>query len=89
MTSTQVVTGKQLPLGIGLCELGDDWLHTMGPCLLGLTMAAKKGWKNRGMLAGVTDCGRSQKWGCTGRMAQGFKPRRGSHTREDQAALAE
>ena len=34
----------------------------MGPRLLGLTMATKKGWKNRGMLAGVTDCGRSRKW---------------------------
>ena len=31
------------------------------------------------MLAGVTDCGRSQKWGCKGRWALGFKPRRGSH----------
>ena len=30
------------------------------------------------MLAGVTDCRRSQKWGCRGRRALGFKPRRGS-----------
>ena len=30
------------------------------------------------MLAGVTDCGRSWKWGYRGRLAQGFKPRRGS-----------
>ena len=31
------------------------------------------------MLAGVTDCRKSQKWGCKGRWALGFKPRRGSH----------
>ena len=34
------------------------------------------------MLAGVTDCGRSQKWGCRARWALGFNPRRSSHTRE-------
>ena len=33
------------------------------------------------MLAGVTDCRKSQKWGCKGRWALGFKPRRGSHRR--------
>ena len=33
------------------------------------------------MLAGVTECRRSQKWGCKGRWALGFKPRRGSHRR--------
>ena len=31
------------------------------------------------MLAGVTDCRRSQKWGCKGRWALGFKRRCGSH----------
>ena len=31
------------------------------------------------MLAGVTGCRRSQKWGCKGRWALGFKPRCGSH----------
>ena len=31
------------------------------------------------MLAGVTDCRRSRKWGCKGRWALGFKPRPGSH----------
>ena len=31
------------------------------------------------MLAGVTDCRRSQKWGCKGRWALGFKPKHGSH----------
>ena len=57
-------------------------------------------WKNTGMLAGVTDCRRNQKWGCRGRLALGFKPRRGSPARrgpcgfggvggEDHAALAE
>ena len=30
------------------------------------------------MLAGVTDCRRSQKWGYRGRRALGFKPRHGS-----------
>ena len=44
-------------------------------------MAAKKGWKNMRMLAGVTDCGRSRKWGCRGRLALGFKPRHSSHPR--------
>ena len=34
----------------------------MGPHLPRLTMAAQKSWKNTGMLAGVTDCRRSQKW---------------------------
>ena len=34
------------------------------------------------MLAGVTDCRRSRKWGCKGRWALGFKPRRGSHRKE-------
>ena len=42
-------------------------------------MAAQQSLKNRGMLAGVTDCGRSQKWGCRGRLGLGFKPRRHSH----------
>ena len=32
------------------------------------------------MLAGVTDC-RSWKWGCKGKLALGFKPRRGSHAK--------
>ena len=52
------------------------------------------------MLAGVTDCRRSRKWGCRGRLALGFKPRHGSHTRrrprgfggvggENRAALTE
>ena len=39
------------------------------------------------MLAGVTDCRRSQKWGCKGIWALGFKPRPGSHREErDHAA---
>ena len=32
------------------------------------------------MLACVSDCRRSQKWGCRGRLALGFKPRSISHT---------
>ena len=31
------------------------------------------------MLAGVTDCRWSWKWGCRRRLALGFKPRPGSH----------
>ena len=34
------------------------------------------------MLSGVTDCRRSQKWGCRGRLALGFKSRCSSHTRK-------
>ena len=83
VTSTHDATGRQLPLVIAPArELGDVWLHAMGPCLPGLTMAAQESWKNMGMLAGVTDCRRSQKWGCRGRLALGFKPRCSSHTRE-------
>ena len=50
------------------------------------------------MLAGVTDCRKSWKWGGRGRLALGFKPRHGSlrrkrtfgrEGREDHAALAE
>ena len=42
MTSTQDIPGKQLPLVTGPAgELGDDWLHAMGPHLPGLTMAAQ------------------------------------------------
>ena len=78
MTSTQDVTGRQLPLvtePVG--ELGEDWLHAME-------------WENTGVLAGVTDCRRSQKWGCRGRLALGFKPRHGSHAGAfwDHSALA-
>ena len=45
--------------------------------------------KNVGMLAGVTDFRRSQKWGCRGRLALGFKPRHGSHTGGEPPTLAE
>ena len=41
------------------------------------------------MLAGVTDCGRSRKWGCRGRWALGFKARCGSHTKRGPMALTE
>ena len=61
------------------------WGHTY-PDLLGSPV--KLG--DRGMLAGVTDCRRSWKWGCRGRLALGFKPRCGSHNRgEDHTALVE
>ena len=86
MTSTHDVTGGQLPLiTVPAQELGDDWLHNTGPHLPRLTMAAQKSWKNMGILAGVADCGRSRKWGCRGRFAPGFKPRRGSHVGWNQA----
>ena len=39
-----------------------------------------------GMLAGVTDCRRSPKWDCRGRLVPGFKSRLSSHTREDPVA---
>ena len=42
VTSTQDVTGRELPLvtePVG--ELGEDWLHAMGPHLPRLTMAAQ------------------------------------------------
>ena len=42
VTSTQDVTGKQLPLVTEPArELGEDWLHAMGPHLPTLTMAAQ------------------------------------------------
>ena len=41
-------------------------------------MAAQKSLENTGMLAGVTDCGQSRRWGCTGKLVLGFKPRNGS-----------
>ena len=43
------------------------------------------------MLGGVTDGRRSRKWGCRGRLALGFKPRRGfgGVGGENQAALTE
>ena len=43
--------------------------------------------EEKGMLAGVTDYRRSWKWGCRGRLALGFKPRHGSHTRERTTLL--
>ena len=54
-------------------ELGDGLLHTTGPCLPGLTLAAQKGWKNTGTLARVAHCGRSEKWGCRERLPPLFK----------------
>ena len=50
-------------------------------------MTAQKNWKKMGMLAGVADCGRSQKWGCRGRLALGFIPRSGSHDKRNHTAL--
>ena len=40
-----------------------------------------------GMLVSVADCGRSQKWGCRGRLALGFKSRHGSHYKKNHAAF--
>ena len=68
------------PPGYSACE-SLQMIGSTGPCLPGLTMAAQKSWKNMGLLAGVANCGRSQKWGCRERLALGFKPRHGSHAR--------
>ena len=35
----------------------------------------------------LSDCRRSRKWGCRGRLALGFKPRCSSHTRERTTQL--
>ena len=58
------------------------WGHTC-PDLL---WQPRKAGKNTGMLAGVANCG-SQKWGCRGRLAPGFKPRLGSHDKKNHMAL--
>ena len=41
------------------------------------------------MLLSVVSCGRSQKWGCRGTLALGFKLLHGSHDKNHHAALAE
>ena len=42
MTSTHDVAGRQLPLvTVTVLELGEDWLHAMGPHLPGHTVAAQ------------------------------------------------
>ena len=41
VTSTHDVTGRQLPLvTVTVLELGEDWLHAMGPHLPRFTTAA-------------------------------------------------
>ena len=40
-----------------------------------------------GMLAGVADCGRNQKWGCRGRFTWEFIPRPGSHSGQNHRVL--
>ena len=88
--STQDGTGKQLPLVTGpVGELGDDWLRAKGPHLPRLTMAAQLSWKNTGMLAGVTDCRRSWKWGCRGRWALGYNLATTAVEGEDHVVLEE
>ena len=82
---TPAVIGKQLPFTAPAKEFGDGLLHTMVPCLPGLMMAPKKGWKNTGMLAGVANCGRIRKWGCRGRFAPGFKHRCSNHAETNHA----
>ena len=72
VASTPEVTGRQLPLQC-LSESLEPLPSALEPRLPGLTRAAQKDWKNTGVLAGVADCGRSQKWGCRGRFAPGFK----------------
>ena len=83
VTSAQDIIGKQLPLVTAPeWELGEDWLHAMGPHLPRLTMAAQQSWKNLGMLVRVTDCRRNRKWDCRGRLVLEFKLRPFSHTGE-------
>ena len=83
MTSTKGVTERELPLVLAPeGELGNYWLHGKGPHLPRLTMAAQQSWKNLGMLVGVTDCRRSRKCGCRGRLVLEFKLRPSSHTGE-------
>ena len=83
MTSSQVVTERQLPLiPAPEGELGNYWLHAMGPHLPRLTMAAQQSWKNLGMLVRVTDCRRNRKWDCRGRLVLEFKLSPSSHTGE-------
>ena len=72
------------PPGYSACVRAWRWLaphHGATPAqtYYGSPVKLEKYW----MLAGVTECGRSQKWGCRGR----FKPRHGGHTREDHVAL--
>ena len=77
---TQDIIGRPFPLvTVPVGELGDGSLHAPGPRLPILTMAAQKGSKNTGVLAGVADCGRSRKRGCRRRLALGLKPKHGSH----------
>ena len=42
-----------------------------------------------GMLAGATDCRKSRKWGCRGRLALVLKPRQQPYQGENHTALAE
>ena len=60
------------------------WGHTCPDLLWQPSKAGRIG--NAG---GVTDCRRSRKWSCRGRLVLGFKPRRPGHTREDHVTLVE
>ena len=76
------------PPGYSTCMRAWRWLAPHPGATAAWTYyAAQKSWRNTGMLAGVASCGMSQKWGCRGRLALGFKPRHGSHARGDHTAL--
>ena len=89
-TWTHDINGRQLPLVTEpQWKCRDSLLYAMGPHLPGLTMEAPKSWEELGMLAGVADCGRSEKWGWRGRFMLGFKLRHGSHMVWNHMVLGE
>ena len=84
MTSTQDVTGKQLPLvRAPACVRAWRRLAPHHRAMPARTYyGSPKNLENTGMLVGVANCGRSWKWGCRGKLALGFKPRHGSHVKK-------
>ena len=77
VTSTQEVTGTQLPL-ITVPAWG---LGAHGVTPVQTYYGSPESWKNMGMLAGVANCRKSRKWDCRGRLALVFKPMHSSHSR--------
>ena len=62
MTLTHDLTGRRFPPGYGACVRARRWF---APCHRATPAETNDGsperLKNKGMLAGVADCGRSQK----------------------------
>ena len=70
------------PPGYSACVRAWRWLapcHGVSPAQTYCGSPEKL--EEQGMLAGVTDCRTSWKWGCRERLALGFKPRCSSHDR--------